>query len=224
MLRNLVWTALELMYFLRKGRIWMDRAMYFAPSPSGFSLTEAKGKSIIFFSAHLGNWELLGAWLVAQGFPLMVIEKPQGAVWVRKVLEKLRARSGLEWMSKDEVDFRALLRALKNGKSVGLISDQNAGYRGISVEFFGRRTSTFTGSAHLHKATSCPVVPIFAFRESPGRLRVEVFPPLKYDWSQSNGEQALEENLRWHNQALEKAITMHPEQWLWLHRRWRDDE
>ncbi|MHA2610246.1 MAG: lysophospholipid acyltransferase family protein [bacterium JZ-2024 1] len=224
MVKHIIWTIMEGMYFLRKGKKWLEGAIEYKSVPGVPDIEEYRGKGTIFFSGHIGNWELLGAWLVSRNLPLVVVEKPQRSAWVRKVLEALRKKSELEWISKDEVDFRELVRALKNGKSVGLISDQNAGKRGVPVEFFGRKTSTFVGVAHLQKVTGNPVVPIFALREKPGKLRVEILPPLNFQWEKNRKEEALEENLRQHNATLEMVIRKHPEQWLWLHRRWRNKE
>ncbi|MFN4182710.1 MAG: lysophospholipid acyltransferase family protein [bacterium] len=224
MVKHIIWTVMEGMYFLRRGKKWLAQAIEYNPLPGMAGIEEYRDKGRIFFSGHIGNWELLGAWLVSQGIPLVVVEKPQRSLWVRRVLEALRTRAGLEWMSKDEVDFRELVRALRNGKSVGLISDQNAGKRGILVEFFGRKTSTFQGVAYLQKVTGNPVVPIFALREKPGKLRVEILPPLNFQWNKHKKEEALEENLRQHNATLEDMIRKQPEQWLWLHRRWRENE
>ena len=216
-LYHLASTALEVLYFLKEGPPWLERIFV---RVEGREYLPPRGKGHIFLSAHLGNWELMGAWLCQHGYPLLAVEKPQPDALVSRVLERLRRRAGIQLVSKDLRDFRPLLRALRGGTSVGLIADQHAGHRGLPARFFHRRTSTFLGPVHLAYALRQPLHPVFAIREAPGRLFVLMLPPLEVPGNPRDPVPGLEA----YNRILEQVIRRYPEQWLWLHRRWRDDD
>ncbi len=216
-LHHLAWTALEVLYFLKEGTSWLDRVFL---RVEGKEHLPPRGEGHIFLSAHLGNWELAGAWLCRNGYPLLAVEKPQSGRLVAQLLLRLRRKAGIQLLSKELRDFRPLLRALREGVSVGLISDQHAGKRGLPARFFHRRTSTFLGPVLLAYAQKRPIHPIFALREAPGRLFILVLPPLEVPGTPSDPTPGLEA----YNRVLEEVIRRYPEQWLWLHRRWRPDE
>jgi KDO2-lipid IV(A) lauroyltransferase len=221
---HLAWATIEVLYVLRRGKEWARSCVVEVTGSEHLPADRTSGA--LFLSAHIGNWELLGAWLCTQGFPLLAIEKPQSNRYVHALIGRVRKETGIELFSKDEADFRPLVRAIRSGKSIGLIADQNAGKRGVIAPLMGIPTSTFIGPVYLSYRTGLPLLPLFAFRTQPGRLRVEIWEPIRFNW-RDNGRltpEVLAECAREYNRAIERAVRMHPEQWLWLHRRWREGE
>jgi len=113
-----------------------------------------------------------------------------------------------------------VLRALERGECVAIVSDQNAGRRGVFVDFFGRPTSTPQGPAAIALKRNVPIVLMFALRKKGGRHRVilERFP----DSTQfSSGAEGVRAATQLYTRRLEYYVRRYPEQWLWLHRRWK---
>jgi KDO2-lipid IV(A) lauroyltransferase len=123
-----------------------------------------------------------------------------------------------------------VLRMLRKGAFVGILGDQYAGHEGISLRFFGRETSCYFGAAALALMAKVPLVPVISWREAPFSHLVRICPPLfpfSGDSGDEAGEKALSREKRIEdltekgNRLLENWIREHPEQWLWLHRRFR---
>lgn len=218
---HLAWATIEVLYVLRWGRQWVNQCVTEVVGREHLPQNRASGA--LFLSAHIGNWELLGAWLCAQGYRVLALEKPQANVYVDRLIERVRRMAGIELHSKDDADFRPLVRAVRSGMAIGLIADQNAGRRGVIAPLMGIPTSTFTGPVYLSYVTGLPLIPVFAFRNDAGNLRVEIWEPVRFAW-RGNGRlthEELAEHAGTYNRVIEMAIRKHPEQWLWLHRRWR---
>lgn len=221
---HLACATIEVLYVLRWGKRWVGECVVEVVGREHLPANPKAGA--LFLSAHIGNWELLGAWLGTQDFQLLALEKPQPNRYVHYLIGRVRRTTGIELHSKDQADFRPLVRAIRSGKSIGLIADQNAGKRGVIAPLMGIPTSTFVGPVYLSYITGLPLIPIFAFREEPGKLRVEIWEPIRFKW-RGNGRLSpdeLAEHAGTYNRVIERAIQKHPEQWLWLHRRWREKE
>ena len=138
---------------------------------------ETHGRALIL-TAHLGNWELLAVATRRMGFPATVVVRPLDAPWLDVVAERLRRKAGVELIDKRGA-LRPVLRALQRGRLVGLLLDQNASRReGVFVSFFGWPASTSRSLAALAVRTRTPVLPMFIYRESVGRHRFVIHPPL----------------------------------------------
>lgn len=176
--------------------------------------------SALIVTAHLGNWELLSAAHHLAGFPLTVVVRPLDSRWLNALAERLRRKMGVEVIDKREA-ARPVLRALNQGRIVGILLDQNASRReGVFVPFFGRLASTSRSASVLAVRRGTPIVPIFITRETDGRHRVTVRPPL---WPPSTGagDDAIGDLTARCTAEIEAAIREAPEQWLWVHNRWR---
>jgi len=181
----------------------------------------AKGKGAIIVSGHLGNWEIMAAAGMGVGvFPVSVyraLDNPLLDAWVRS----LRGMAGADVLEKQGA-LRGLLRALRKGRLVALLVDQNAGRHGVFVPFFGAPVSTVPTPAELALRTGAAIIPGFALRTGPGfRYRTCFEPPLdvRYD-AEDQAAEVLRVTAEL-NQRLEAAVRQAPEQWLWLHRRWK---
>jgi len=180
---------------------------------------ETHGRALVL-TAHLGNWELLAVAHRLMGFPATVVVRPPDAPWLDVVVERLRRKAGIELIDKRGA-LRPVLRALQRGRLVALLLDQNASRReGVFVSFFGRPASTSKSLAVLAMRTRAPVVPMFIYRTDVGRHRVVIHPPLPVDATPDN-ERAVTELTQRCTAAVEAAIGVAPDQWLWIHDRWR---
>src|SRR5207247_1083877 len=142
----------------------------------------------LLLTAHLGNWELLAAAHRLTGFPLSIVVRPLDAPWLDALAEKLRRSAGVELIAKRGA-LRPVLEALRRGRMIGILMDQNAARReGVFVDFFGRPASTSRSIALLAVRTRTPVVPVFARRDADGRHRVVIHPALPLP--EANGAEA----------------------------------
>jgi KDO2-lipid IV(A) lauroyltransferase len=174
----------------------------------------------LLLTAHLGNWELLAAAHRLTGFPLSVVVRPLDAPWLDALADRLRRSTGVELIDKRGA-LRPVLDALRRGRMIGILMDQNAARReGVFVDFFGRPASTSRSIALLALRTRTPVVPVFARRDEGGRHTVIIHPALPQP-APNGSETAVVELTARCTAAIERAIREAPEQWLWSHDRWR---
>lgn len=176
-------------------------------------------KGFLFVTAHMSNWEWLGVWVIAQGFDLGVIAKPQHEPAGEEFINSIRARMGMRVFDTRSSQF-GTMRHLKQGGVIALLSDQDARRSGIFVPFFGELASTAPGAAWFARKLGIPVVPSFGYRRADGLLRIEVWEPMWPDPELSEKED-IRRMTEYHVRALEEAIRADPSQYLWFHRRWK---
>jgi KDO2-lipid IV(A) lauroyltransferase len=175
----------------------------------------------LLLTAHLGNWELLPLACRLTPYRLSVVLRPLDAPWLDRLAMRLRERSGVELIDK-RAAFRPVLRALADRRMVGILLDQNAARReGVFVPFFGHTASTSKSLALLALRTRTPIVPTFIRRESWGAHRVVVRPALPLADASEAVEPAVVALTTRCAEAIEAAIRETPDQWLWIHDRWR---
>jgi KDO2-lipid IV(A) lauroyltransferase len=176
----------------------------------------SQGKGVLFLTAHYGNWELLGASHVLTGFPLSVVVRPLDDPVLGRVVARLRERAGVEQIAKRR-GLREVLEALRRGRTVGVLLDQNASRaEGVFVPFFGLPASTSKALALISLRSGAPVVPAFIRRQRDGRHRVEIEPALPVPPDGDVVAYTATFTL-----AIEAAARRAPEQWFWMHRRWK---
>ena len=184
-----------------------------------------RGRGIVFISAHIANWELLAMGLAVHGFPAAIVVKKMTSRISQFLIERQRLKTGLEVIYPGGTIER-MRSILKKGRIVGFMVDQNTtGKKGIRVNFFGVPASSIRGLSSLVKDTGAAVIPICAFREPDGTHRVKILPELSYLTDDSPESLLREEwlNTQQYQAAIETLIRMRPEQWLWIHRRWKAD-
>jgi KDO2-lipid IV(A) lauroyltransferase len=179
----------------------------------------AAGRGAILVSGHFGNWELLGAALAAHDYPTHYLVKSQRNKLVDRLQNDIRRRAGIGIIRTDG-PITDMVRALRRGEFLGMLSDQDAGGAGLFVEFLGRPASVFRGAAKLAFRLKCPILVGFAVRQPDGRHRVITSEPIDADpaWDE---ETAVRELTKIHTQRLEAMIRTTPEQYFWVHRRWK---
>lgn len=180
----------------------------------------SEGAGAIVVTGHFGNWEIGGASLAVRGIPLDVIAQRQRNPLFDRDLNRNRKRLGMTVIERGEAP-RRVLRALRRGRVVAIVGDQNLRRGGIFVEFFGRRASTARGAAVFALRAGCPIFLGVARREPgfPQRYRVSLTPvEFSATGDQDDDAAAL---TRAHTRGLERAVREAPEQYFWQHRRWK---
>ncbi|MBI2870090.1 MAG: mitochondrial fission ELM1 family protein [Candidatus Omnitrophica bacterium] len=179
-----------------------------------------KGKGVIFLTAHFGNWEMSSfgaAWL---GYPVMVLAREQKHARLNQYVNRLRALSGCEVITKG-FEVRRIVAHVRENGGAGILSDQDSGANGVWVRFFGRLTSTPRGAFEIARRTGCALLPTFVVRDTQGRHVSHILPDIGGDTSGESDEEWITRRAQVFTGHLESFIRKNPEQWLWLHKRWK---
>lgn len=180
----------------------------------------AQGRGVLLLTAHFGNWELLAAAHILSGYPLSVVARRMDLPLLDRFVSRLRVGSGVEVIDKRDA-FRGVIGALRRGRMVAVLLDQNASRReGVFVPFFGRSASTSRGLALLALWSGAPVVPVFIRRAGSGRHWLMIDPPVPPPATGDREHDVLALTAEF-SRIIESRIRQWPEQWLWMHERWR---
>ncbi len=179
----------------------------------------AKGKGTILLSGHFGNWELLGAWLVQNGIPLKVIARPAYDPRLDEMLVDIRNKTGYTNIPRGK-GTKEIVRSLKLGYALGLLVDQDTKVKGVFVNFFGRPAHTATGPIILSQKFSAPIVPIFIRLREDLTYHVYCGEELSLE-NTGDEERDLIVNTQKCSDVSEGIIRRFPDQWVWMHRRWK---
>lgn len=183
-----------------------------------------EGKSFIFFSGHLGNWETAAAGIYMQHqFRVSLVYRAPNNPWTAKVLDRCRScNGGLQTIAKSRRGARQIVEAIKDARNVGILIDQKYN-EGVPVPFFDRPAMTSPAFVELAQKYDCALIPVRITRTKGAHFSVTAAPPLQH--SDENGKPYPVETVigQAHN-LLESWIQEQPEQWLWLHRRWTKRE
>ena len=180
----------------------------------------AAGKGAVYVTAHFGNWEFYGVAWAWMGEPIGVVARPLDNPALDARLTAFRTRSGNTVISKRRA-LQDILRLLRQGEGVAILVDQNVQEQdGIFVEFFGRPAATTTVAAALAVKTGCALVPVHCEARPDGRYTFVYGRPL--EWTTTGSREAdiarLTQEL---TTEIERWVRERPEQWLWMHRRWK---
>jgi KDO2-lipid IV(A) lauroyltransferase len=180
----------------------------------------AAGRGCLYVGAHFGNWEIHAISHAWRGYKVAVLARPLDNPRLDARLNGVRQMSGNTVIYKQRA-LPQVLRSLREDRGVAILVDQNVQEKdGIFVEFFGRPAATTTVAAALAVKTGCALVPVRAVRAPDGRYRAICEPAL--DWTPS-GDRALDVRRLTQKMTtvIEGWVREHPEQWLWMHRRWK---
>ncbi|MEN6568205.1 MAG: lysophospholipid acyltransferase family protein [Veillonellales bacterium] len=186
----------------------------------GEYLTEAlsHGHGAVLATAHSGNWELLGAALAMHDYPLVAVVQKQTNAAMDRFINEYRTRAGMYVTYKTGV--REMIRLLGDGKIVGLLIDQDAGGDGVFVDFLGRPASTPQGAAALARLKGAPIVPAFITENSDGSHSAVIHPPVWVNKTTDRDED-IRVTMQLLTKIVEQHIRKHPQEWFWLHNRWK---
>lgn len=179
-----------------------------------------RGNGVILLSAHYGNWEYIAASVSAQiNVPFYVIVKSQRNPFVDDWMNKARTN----WINKVVplgVSVREIFKQLKEKHIVAMVADQRGPSDGIRVNFFGRKASVYPGPALLALKTKAPILFGMAVREKDYSYKVYV-EEVSIDNLPESDDEKIKEISQRHTDILERFIRLHPEQWFWMHKRWK---
>ena len=179
------------------------------------------GSGVIFTTGHCGTWELLSARLPIAGVPLTTAARRLDDPRLDRLVTAMRSRFGTEIILRGPAAGKQMVRALAGNRVATLLIDQDIrNIPGVFVPFFGRPTWTPSGGAMLAIRRGCPVVPGFIHRRPDGTHKAEIHPPLPIPAGGSLKDR-VEELTAAATAVIERQIRAHPEQWVWMHRRWR---
>lgn len=181
------------------------------------------GRGTVFLSSHVGNWEIMaGSSSLVPGMRLMLVTKHLRPEWLHQGICRARLRYGVSGAYEPRT-LRDVLAHLKSGGTVGIVLDQYAGPPvGLRVPVFGIPVSTPSLVAMLARRTGAAVLPVVNYRLPGGRYRIKISPPVGWIAADDPGEE-LGVNTMNYSKIIENEILSHPEQWLWIHRRFKGD-
>lgn len=186
-----------------------------------YQAARARGKGVLILTGHLGAWELSSFYHSLMGFPMGMVIRRLDNRRLDGFVNGVRCMHGNQVLHKD--DFaRGLLKAMHDGGTVGILMDTNmTPPQGIFAEFFGRMACTASGLARVALKTGAAVLPGFMVWEPGERRYVLHFGP-ELDFSRSeNMEEDVRAATAQCNRVLEAWVRRYPDQWLWIHRRWK---
>jgi KDO2-lipid IV(A) lauroyltransferase len=221
MVRNLGWLMAEFAHLPRMTRETVEAVMV-QEGFENFLAAESKGRGVLFLTGHLGAWELAPIAHALYHKPLHFLVRPIKNTRVDALVTRYRGFSGNQPIEKNE-SVRTVLRVLRDGGTVGILADQNTTpVEAVFVNFFGIPAATTAGLARLARRTGAAVVPARSYWDaSLGKYRLRYEPALEL--ANSDDEEAdIRENTELFNRTLEGFIRRFPDQWFWVHRRWKN--
>jgi Kdo2-lipid IVA lauroyltransferase/acyltransferase len=181
---------------------------------------QEKKKGIIFLTAHYGSWELATqAVAVYSDTPVCAIAKPQSNLLVDRIITRWRELFGLKIVAMG-ISVREILRTLQEGGIVALAADQSAPKESVTVIFFGRNVPTFQGPAIFSLKTGAPIILGCTVRQEDGNYTMR-FVHVPSDDLNGVSDKSILELTRRQVQMTEEIIRQYPEQWMWMHKRWK---
>lgn len=179
----------------------------------------ALGRGAVIATSHGGNWELMGAALSEAGYPIVAVGMRQKEAGFDRFITETRRAMGMHVTYKDDV--REMFAMMKRGWVIGLLMDQDVSRRdGIVLPWFGRPTNVVQGPAVFGRFQNVPIVPGYITRLSDGRHKIILHPPVPVERTRDKRAD-IRRAMEAVGRALESHIRAHPEEWFWLHDRWK---
>ncbi|MFA6141814.1 MAG: lysophospholipid acyltransferase family protein [Candidatus Omnitrophota bacterium] len=179
----------------------------------------SKGKGVIIITAHIGNWELMAAGLRLYGYPGVTVGRRIYFHKYDKYLNYLRKTHDVNVIYRDESP-RKILKVLRENRIVGIVADQDVdAVEGVFIDFFGKSAYTPAGPAMIAAVSKASLVPVFIVREG-SRHELIVEKPIELTDTGNKEEDLIKNTQKWSN-VVESYIRKYPDQWVWMHRRWK---
>ena len=185
---------------------------------SGTEHIPPAGRPVLFFSGHIGNWELSYPIAHNAGVPTTLVYREANNPYVDKIISDIRAKRSSHMLQKGGRGSFKMLRAIKDGHALAMLVDQKMN-EGIAVPFFGRDAMTAPAIAEFALRYNMPLIPARVFRTKGCHFEARVYPPLVYAKT-GNDEKDILAIMTQINAQLESWIRERPEQWFWVHKRW----
>jgi KDO2-lipid IV(A) lauroyltransferase len=219
-IRQVGWMAAEFAQFPRYTRENVERIVLL-DGFENFAAARNRGKGVLFLTGHLGAWELAPFAQALFGYPLHFLARPIENRRVNALINRYRCLSGNQPIDKNH-SARAVLGLLRQGETVGVLIDHNsAREEGVFVDFFGVPACTTSGLARIALRTGAAVVPGFlVWDPSLRKYRLRFDPAVEVAQS-GDDERDVRENTARFTRVVEKFVRQYPDQWLWVHKRWK---
>ena len=179
----------------------------------------AQGKGAIILTAHFGNWELLGASILANGYTIRGITRQLRSKRLDAIVSSYREKVGWQGIDRDR-SVREVLRCLNRNELIAILADVDTRTQGIFVDFFGRPAYTPYGPVALALKTGAAILPTFIVRQPDDSHCAIVEAPLPLQQSGEKDQDLLVNTQRF-TKVIESYIRRYPEQWIWMHERWK---
>lgn len=221
MARQLGWMAAEFAHFPHWSHENIEELVVI-DGFDNFEAARALGKGVIFLTGHMSAWEIAPFAQAVYGNPLSFLARAIDNSRVDALINRYRCLSGNRPIEKNNA-ARAILRVLHGGGTIGILADQNTSLdEGTFVDFFSVPAATTTGLARVALRTGAAVVPGFiSWDDSIRKYRLRFEPAVNLARSDDEEADIREDTLRF-NKVIENYIRAHPDQWLWVHKRWKN--
>lgn len=181
----------------------------------------AQGKGVIFFTGHLGNWEVGALYMLQHGYHILPLSRPPRSARLAAKFREIREKQGFRVIPVAE-GMRGILRALRENAIVPILPDRYAKGQGVTVPFFGQDTHVWHTPALVASRTGSPIIPAHTLRQPDGSFVTELDAPL-YMPEQGDREAAVHEVTAQMMALLEAKIRRYPAQYPWTYQLWRDE-
>src|SRR5579863_93076 len=220
MVRQIGWMVGEFSQFPKYTREAIEKIVVI-DGAENFAEAQGRGEGVLFLTGHMSAWELAPFAHALYGHPLHFLVRPIANRRVDDLINSYRCRSGNRPIDKNRA-ARAMLRFLGEGGTVGILSDHNTALdEGVFVDFFGVPASTTSGLARVALRTNAAVVPGFlCWDERLHKYRLQFGRAVELARS-GNEEEDVRENTARFARVIESYVRAHPDQWLWIHKRWK---
>jgi KDO2-lipid IV(A) lauroyltransferase len=220
MVQNLGWMAAEFAHFPKYSKDNIEQVVVL-DGHENFLGGQRRGKGVLYLTGHIGAWELSSFAHALYGYPLHYMARPVDNKKVDDLVNGYRCLSGNLPIFKNE-SARVMLKILKEAGTIGILADQNTmPDEAVFVDFFGKMASTTTGIARVALHTGAAVVPGHAvWDQSLRKYRLRFESPVELIRT-GDTERDVFENTQKFTKVLEEIIRKHPEQWVWVHGRWK---
>ncbi|MFH0792970.1 MAG: lysophospholipid acyltransferase family protein [bacterium] len=182
----------------------------------------SRGKGVLAFSGHFGNWELLGIYLRRiEGYSFGVVARELSNEGLDRLLVSTRQRHGIPVIPRGKTG-KALFQHLRKNEGLGMLLDQDTKGESTYVNYFGRPARTQTGPAKLARMTGAPMVPMFIIR-NPDLITHTIHVEPSLPWPEADDtDKVIRELTQAYTSVIERYVRLAPDQWMWMHRRWRN--
>jgi KDO2-lipid IV(A) lauroyltransferase len=220
MIRQIGWMAGEFSQFPKYTRERIERIVA-VDGFENFDAARRRGKGVLFLTGHMSAWELAPFAQALYGYPLHFLVRPIANRRVDALINAYRCRAGNRPIDKNR-SARAILNVLGEGGTVGVLADHNTDIEeSVFVDFFGVSASTTSGLARIALRTDAAVVPGFLSWDAARRKYRLRFEPAVELTRTADEESDVVENTARFTRVVEDFVRAHPDQWLWVHRRWK---
>lgn len=216
--RNVGYSVIEFICSSRYGRNFEKH--FQLNNYDAYKKALSKGKGVFLLTGHCGSWELIALAQSIMKPPIGVVVRPLDNPYLDREVSRLREQYGNFLINKTN-GMRDILKTLASGNAVGILLDQNVKAKeGVFVDFFGRPACTNKGLALMAGRTKTPVIPAFIHRVGPDRHEILIGDEIPLIET-GDKEADIVANTQAYTKAIEDFINDYPDQWFWMHRRWK---